>query len=72
MKTQYIVALSVVAGIAIGVAATQTLRAQAKLPGEKSATNTPSPESTRLKASHRSNCQNNTSDEAALLGGLIF
>ena len=33
MKVQYIAALSVVAGIAIGVAASQTLRAQAKPPG---------------------------------------
>ena len=33
MKTQYIVALSVAAGIAIGAAAIQTLHAQAKLPG---------------------------------------
>jgi uncharacterized protein (DUF1330 family) len=33
MKTQYVVTLSVAAGIAIGVAATQTLRAQAKPPG---------------------------------------
>ena len=33
MKTQYIVALSVAAGIAIGAAAIQTLHAQAKPPG---------------------------------------
>ena len=33
MKTRYIVALSVAAGIAIGAAAIQTLHAQAKLPG---------------------------------------
>jgi uncharacterized protein (DUF1330 family) len=33
MKTQYIVALSVAAGVAIGAAAIQTLHAQAKPPG---------------------------------------
>ena len=33
MKTQYVVALSAAAGIAIGAAAVQTLHAQAKAPG---------------------------------------